>query len=74
MSKSDRHFPAELSVAALHIFLDWFGHTSARSTKILKKTLSENQDLLQANIQVGRRWDLSCTVIDTLAIESDLSY
>ena len=74
MSKSDRDYPAELSVAALHIFLDWFGHTSARSTKILEKTLSENQDLLQANIQVGRQWDLSCTVIDTLSIESDLSY
>lgn len=74
MTKSDRDYPAELSIAALHIFLDWFGRTSARSIQILEKTLSENQDLLQANVQVGRRWDLNCTVIDTLSLESDLSY
>ncbi len=74
MTKSDRDYPAELSIAALHIFLDWFGRTSARSTQILEKTLSENQDLLHANVQVGRRWDLNCTVIDTLSLESNLSY
>ena len=74
MAKSDREYPAELSTAALRIFLDWFGRTSARSTRVVDEKFSESRDVLQANVKIGRQWNLACTVVDTLSSEANLNY
>ena len=69
----DRLYPSDPSEAALLLFLEWFGHRYARSTRIAEQS-SGGEALRGARIQVGRRWELDCTLVSTVHGDADLPF
>ena len=70
---ADRLYPSDPSDAALHLFLDWFGHRYARSTRTTDSSPG-GEALRAARIQVGRRWELACTLVSTVHGDADLPF
>ncbi|MXY88061.1 MAG: hypothetical protein F4Y92_04305 [Dehalococcoidia bacterium] len=69
----DRLYPSDPGEAALLLFLDWFGHRFARSTRTLEQSAA-GEALRSARIQVGRRWDLACTLVSSVHGDADLPF
>lgn len=69
----DRLYPTDPSEAALLLFLDWFGQRYARSARTTERS-PEGEALRSARIQVGRRWELDCTLINSLHGDADLPF
>ena len=69
----DRLYPSDPGEAALLLFLDWCGHRYARSTRVTERS-AEGEALRTARIQVGRRWELDCTLINSLHGDADLPF
>lgn len=69
----DRLYPSDPGEAALVLFLDWFGHRFARSTRTVEQS-PEGTALRSARIQVGRRWELACTLLNSVHGDADLPF
>ncbi|MCY3602287.1 MAG: hypothetical protein OXH12_04330 [Chloroflexi bacterium] len=69
----ERLYPSDPSEAALLLFLDWFGHRYARSTRVAERS-AEGEPVRSARIQVGRRWELDCTLINSVHGDADLPF
>ena len=69
----DRLYPSDPSDAALLLFLDWFGHRYARSVRTTERS-PEGEALRSARIQIGRRWELDCTLLNTVHGDADLPF
>ncbi len=65
-------YPADPSDAALRLFTRWFGTHYARSTKPVSMEASEAR--LNGVLSVGRQWSLTFSVVNTLALESDVRW
>ena len=70
---ADRLYPSDPSEAALLLFLDWFGHRYARSTSTVERS-GEGEALRTVRIQVGRRWELDCTLVNSVHGDADLPF
>ncbi len=67
-----RTYPADPAEGALRLFLRWFGGHFARSARVVR---SEAHDCVrQGLIEVGRRWELGFTVVDTLSGTADAAF
>lgn len=69
----DRLYPSDPSEAALLLFLDWFGHRYARSTSVTERS-PEGEALRGARIRVARRWELACTLLNSVHVDADLPF
>lgn len=69
---NERNYPAEPAEAGLALFVRWVGGHFARSTRVVEAAL--NEGVLQANISIGRRWNLQATLLDTLSTESSVEF
>lgn len=65
-------YPADTAYAGLRLFLGWLGKHYARSTTF--EIGPREEGVLAAAVTVGRRWTLSVTVLDLLALESDVRF
>jgi hypothetical protein len=65
-------YPAERTEAALRLFLRWFGAHYARSTVVQSRDLTDAR--LNGVAEIGRRWHLAFTIVDTLAADADLPF
>tara|TARA_Y100000588_G_scaffold381478_1_gene467214 strand:+ start:560 stop:1522 length:963 start_codon:yes stop_codon:yes gene_type:complete len=70
---AERLYPSDLSEAALLVFLDWFGRRYARSTQV-KESFLEGEALGSARINVGRHWELVCTLVNSVHGDADLPF
>jgi len=69
---TSRTYPADPAEGALRLFLRWFGGHFARSARVVR---SEAHDgVLQGVMEVGRRWELGFTVLDTLSGAADMPF
>lgn len=69
---TERTYPADPADAALRLFLRWFGALYARSIAVQSRDSAEA--LLHGVAEVGKRWRLAFTVIDTLAPDTDFRF
>ncbi len=69
----DRLYPSDPSEAALLLFLDWFGRRYARSTRTIEQS-PEGEALRSARIQVARRWEIDCTLLNSVHGDADLPF
>lgn len=69
----DRLYPSDPGEAALLLFLDWFGHRYARSTRVAERS-AEGEPVRGVHIQVARRWELDCTLINSVHGDADLPF
>jgi hypothetical protein len=67
-----RAYPSNPAEAGFALFLRWFGKHYARSTAVTEE--SAGDAILRARVSVGRRWELSATVVNTLAPEATLPW
>jgi hypothetical protein len=68
----ERAYPADLAEAALHVFLGWFGPHYARSTSL--DGIDSDGSIGSARVNVGRRWSLAVSLVNTLAPETDIKW
>lgn len=69
---ASRTYPADPAEAALRLFLRWLGSHYARSSRVASSGTVDG--LFRGVIEVGRRWELGFTVLNTLGAESDISF
>jgi hypothetical protein len=69
---TERTYPADPADAALRLFLRWFGALYARSLAVRSRESTEG--LLRGVAEVGKRWSLAFTVIDTLTPDTDFQF
>lgn len=69
----DRLYPSDPGEAALLLFLEWFGHRYARSTRVTERS-PEGEALRGARLQVGRRWEIACTLVNSVHADADLPF
>ena len=69
----DRVYPSDPGEAALLLFLEWFGHRYARSTRVTERS-PEGEALRSARLQVGRRWEIACTLVNSVHGDADLPF
>ena len=69
----DRVYPSDPGEAALLLFLDWFGHRYARSARVTERS-PEGEALRSARVQVGRRWEIACTLVNSVHADADLPF
>src|SRR5512139_462182 len=65
-------YPADVAEAGLRLFLGWFGPHYARSTAVTRA--ESDGALLSARVMVGRQWDISVTVLNTLAADATVEW
>lgn len=69
---SERTYPVDPSDVALRLFLRWFGALYARTIAIQSSDSTEAR--LHGIAQVGKRWHMAFTVINTLAPDADFHF
>ena len=65
-------YPADPARAALRLFGRWLGTHYARSTAFVAP--ESNGGVLVAPVTVGRRWEISVTVLNTLEAEASVEF
>ena len=65
-------YPADPAEAGLRLFLGWFGRHYARSTTVARA--ESNGSLLTGEVTVGRKWNLSVSVLNTLAADATVEW
>jgi len=66
-------YPSDPGEAGLRLFLQWFGGYYARSTAIEAHEASES-GVHRGVVNVGRRWRLAFSLLNTLAPDADLPF
>lgn len=66
-------YPSDPGEAGLRLFLQWFGGYYARSTAIEAHEASES-GVHRGVVNVGRRWRLAFSLLNTLARDADLPF
>ena len=69
----DRLYPSDPSEAALLLFLNWFGYRYARSARTVERS-PEGEALRRVRIQVGNRWAIDCTLLNSVHGDADLPF
>lgn len=69
---TDFSYPADPAEAGLRLFLGWFGAHYARSTNVA--AAESTGALLTGVVTVGRKWELSVSVINTLAPDANVEW
>ncbi len=69
----ERRYPSDPGDAALLLFLGWFGARYARSARIAGRS-PEGDAVRSARIQVARRWELDCTLINSVHADATLPF
>ena len=70
---AERLYPSDPGDAALGLFLGWFGQRYARSARVLERD-SGGEALGGARVQVGRRWELDCTLLNSVHADATLPF
>ena len=68
----ERSYPADVAEAGLRLFLGWFGPHYARSTSVSKA--ESDGSLLTAEVVVGRKWNVSVSVLNTVAPDASVEW
>ncbi len=69
---TDYTYPADPAEAGLRFFLGWFGPHYARSAAVT--SAESDGSLLTAEVNVGRKWNMSVAVLNTLAADATLEW
>ncbi len=65
-------YPADVAEAGLRLFLGWFGPHYARSAAVAKA--ESDGSLLNAEVTVGRKWNLNVSVLNTVAADASVAW
>ncbi|MCZ2109408.1 MAG: hypothetical protein LC118_07560 [Dehalococcoidia bacterium] len=69
---AERSYPADPAETGFVLFQRWLGAHYARATSIT--SFESVEGVLRGSISVGRRWDLSVTLLDTLATDTSFEW
>jgi hypothetical protein len=69
---AERAYPADPADAALRLFVRWFGEHYARAVRLTEQSSTEFG--LRGELSVGRQWNVSFAVANTLTAETTVAY